>query len=587
MSEVCLFRSLKEIDEHDHHLRISHSQASNLYFDKREKYKQQRTLFAEQKMNKLFCILSLLTLSPVWPFLPSPSAPVSQRFIARSRGGTPLFAASRRRDNQSRLPPRRRHNQSKRYRKEYLEAPTVALIESEPGTLKTSQLLELSSLMTAWSDQAARNREAPLILESLLKRLLDEREAGNEAALVTTNHYNCVIDGWAAQTKGKGKFATDAAKRARAILLLMQRNYERYGHLCKPNAQAFDTVLRALAKAGDHRRCEYTLRWMDVLHEIGKNPSAKPTIHSYISLMDAIANSGQPDAGEQVEALIKIVRKKGLMAGTLCYTIAIKAWNRAKRGRDGAEATQRILDEMPPQPSIYTYSGVINAWAKSGLHSLGALRAEAILRRIKSDSRVQLNQVVYNGCMDAWRRSGNVAAVRRSETLLAEMTELGVEIDLVTYNTYIHVLATHGGVSGMADKANDVLCMLEEKARRRPKLAPNIFSYNKVGEAWAKSNDENAPAQAFEVLKRVLNNPAVQPNTFTLNQVLLAFSNSNTPRVAEKVEKLLVELRESYVAGLIPVEPDVGGYSVAINAWARSGSRDADPLLAQALMATE
>ena len=262
----------------------------------------------------------------------------------------------------------------------WLQRTTNTLLETEPGSLVKGKWHELVSMMTAWSRRLEEDRNAPFILEKLLKRMIDEQRAGNMECNPTTDHYNFVIDGWAAATSEYGRAAS---RRARQILHLLQRTYaaEQDPEL-RPNAHSFLMVLKAASKTEKAPVARETLRWMEQLYSSGQNPDAKPTMAAYVTVLDAFAKSGMKDAGNLAEEVIQQMNATGLVPLTLCYNMAIKAWIKSQRGRQSAEHAERILYEMQSPADAVTYSSVIHAWAISGMNVHAAERAEDILLKI-------------------------------------------------------------------------------------------------------------------------------------------------------------------------------------------------------------
>ena len=66
-----------------------------------------------------------------------------------------------------------------------------------------------------FGDDPGHGLECALAVEGLLKRLVDERSAGNEGAAVTTVDYNSVLRGWANSDRGGA-----AAQRAEQVIAL-------------------------------------------------------------------------------------------------------------------------------------------------------------------------------------------------------------------------------------------------------------------------------------------------------------------------------------------------------------------------------
>ena len=66
---------------------------------------------------------------------------------------------------------------------------------------------------SAWANRdVVGGRERAILQESLLKRMIDERNAGNDGAIARTEDYNAVMKSWA--TSGENGAA--AALRVRA-----------------------------------------------------------------------------------------------------------------------------------------------------------------------------------------------------------------------------------------------------------------------------------------------------------------------------------------------------------------------------------
>ena len=123
----------------------------------------------------------------------------------------------------------------------WLRRVTKNLLDGElfpPGSLVKGKWHELSSMMLAWSrfvkdgtfdrvlellasqqnkqqDKQGQltvdgtNRMTPaVIIEGLLKRIIDEQEAGNTDVVVTVNLYNMAIEAWAAAAGRSGRKET-------------------------------------------------------------------------------------------------------------------------------------------------------------------------------------------------------------------------------------------------------------------------------------------------------------------------------------------------------------------------------------------
>lgn len=463
------------------------------------------------------------------------------------------------------------------HRHEWLRQASQGLLTSSPGTLYKGKWHELTSLMTAWVAFAKDDPSAPVLAECLLKRLMDERRAGNVDVQVTTDVYNTVLEAWfhRASTSKEGKLA---ARRARDILLSLQKSFmETHDERTLPDSKSFILVLHALSKAEDSAGSKNMLKWMEKLYDNGHNDGAKLSISAYAHALNAIASTGKDDVGMEAERVLKHMNATGVEPTTLCYTTVMKAWIKAGRvtrnGRQSAEHAERIMEEMHTKPDAYTYTTVINAWAQSGQKEYAAERAEEILNRLENDPNVKSDVHAYTACMSAWVKSYNPKAVERIEALMERMEALDhVEPNLFACNTYIHALSVHGSTRGMAKRANDLLMSLERRYQSGEiDFAPNIFSYNLVLEAWARSSEDDASARAVEVLKSLLKTQRMKPDRFSFNQVLMSFSRSSLTGSARKAEEVLKYMKDAFEAGRINDRPGAVEYSAVITAHARNG----------------
>jgi hypothetical protein len=559
--------------------------------------------------------------------------------ISQGRGGVTGF----RNTNNNNSPYAYFSETEREQRRAWLEQATNRLIETKPGTLNRGKWHELASMLHAWSKHVkdgTNNHMVPMYMERILKRLLDERRAGNEEAKVDIGMYNILLDAWAcaalfpqprstaattpssfsssswasspASTPATGSSRQIASQRAREILVLLQETYEakeqqqhedananRVASL-QPNEESFRVVFYVVCKIEGAQIARRVLAWMEYLSKVGKNVHAKPKRGQYITLLDSYANSRDDNAGQLAEGFLRHMTKTGVPPDTTCYNIAIKAWTRAKRGRESAEHADQILSDMTAPKDIVTYSSVISAWAASGMKSHAVARAEELLRAIEDTPGLEANTVVLNTVMSTWTKSRNPGAVNRTAELLDYMEQQSASAssaksdptvpkpDLISYNTHIHALSLHAAnYPSYAPRAQQLLESLDERYKRGEiSFAPNLFSYNLVIDAWAKSRAPDAAFNAVNVLRKLISDPTTpEPDTFSFNQVLSALSKSLKPDAAQLADNLLTYMEESYQLKLYKqVKPDVIGYASVITALARSrdtpnGAERAEELL--------
>ena len=523
--------------------------------------------------------------------------PVRKTFLAARQP----YAGHREQRNQNASGPQRYRRNDKRRsfispednstpeERAWLVQTTQILLGTQAGTLVKGKWHEVVSMLRAWSRRSKFDKEAPLIVERLLKRLLDERAAGNTEAKVTTELYNILLDSWACAAIFGTHSPAVASQRGREILVSLQETFEREADPdLRPDADSFYLVFQAVCRTEGPLISRRLLAWMEYLHKVGKNESAKPSRRQYISLLDAYANSKGENAGLLTEGFIRHMNATGIVPDTYCYNIAIKAWARAKRGRESAEHADRILEEMEAPKDLVTYSSVIAAWAASGMRSHAVARAEELLQDIENTPGLEANTIVMNSVMSTWVKSRNPAAVNRTAEMLDRMEQSSnCRPDLFSYNTHLHALSMHAQRTGYARRASDLLEELQRRsAAGESHLRPNLFSYNVVIDAWSKANEYDAAWSALKILRNMIDGQGPQPDNFSFNQVLSALSRSSRPGAAQHAERLFQYLIQAH--RLQPqknARPDVVGCTSVIVALSRSGEADgaerAESLLSQ------
>lgn len=534
--------------------------------------------------------------------------------------------------------------QMERYR--YLHDATLRLLnvqEFPPGSLIKGKWHELYSMLVAWSKwistdiellshdtrrgdhivSYAHPTDVPLLVESILKRIIDEQAAGNTNVKITTHMYNTILDTWLAtihktsvlkreydkvESEEKGTMCMIAAERSFEILKKMQSEYElTKDDGIKPNFFSFLTVLKSWLKAcsmtcipsseknvSSHlasRKAHQTLQWMEYLARSGRNENAKPNLLAYTMVLDAYAKSGEKDAGTKAEALLRHMQKENIELNLFSYNLVINAYTRQGRRGGAVDNAERILHEVEDiyqqtgnpamKPDVVTYTSLVTAWANSNRRGYGANRAEEILNRMIM-AGCEPNTVTFNAVLKAWCRSAEMDASERALDIFKRMEmehakgNPNVKSDRITFNTLIHTLAK-SGKSKHLQRAEELLEIMETS--KEEGVSPNSFSYNTIIEGWSKVRDGNGAYKAYCVLQKLLaaekSGKGIHADSFSFNNVIFALSRSGLKSSALRAEGLLQFMEKEHKSGNTRIQPDVFGYSATIHAWASSGDKDA------------
>ena len=91
-----------------------------------------------------------------------------------------------------------------RTQRAFLRRLTDDICNTDPGALTPMMVSSAPALMSAWANEVDRRgevggggRERAMAVEGLLKRMIDERRAGNADAIARTEDYNAVMKSWA------------------------------------------------------------------------------------------------------------------------------------------------------------------------------------------------------------------------------------------------------------------------------------------------------------------------------------------------------------------------------------------------------
>lgn len=461
------------------------------------------------------------------------------------------------------------------------------MLQTTPGSLQKGKWHELVSLLKAWSKRSKIDEDAPLYVEQLLQRLTLERVSGNPEAMADTELYNILLDTWACAALFLTPESSEtASKRAREILKRFQENSSNEDDpnaLFRPNEQSFAMVFDVVNRIEGPTETRRLLGWMENLYSTGENPQAKPILKHYHMLLDSYANSRDDNAGLLAQGLVRHMRSTRIVEpDTVCYNLAIKAWLRARKGRQSAEHAQQILEEMDAPRDIVTYSSVIATWGASGMRSHAVDSAEKLLKELEGEG-LQPNTVVLNTVMSTWVKSKDILAPRRTQELLHRMMEESKDKkcapDLISYNTHIHALSQHGSRPGNAQEANDVLDQMEAAYKEgKVSFRPNLFTYNLVIDGWSRLDEPEAAFNAVRVLRRlILSKETPDPDTYSFNQAFAGLSKSQKSGAAATLAvPLLQYMEEAHRLKMHKnVSPDVYTYTSVILALTRSQETDA------------
>jgi len=132
------------------------------------------------------------------------------------------------------------HQTPKMKKREWLVRMNRRLNEIPVGKINPDTL-PITAIMNAWAK--TKSAEGADMVEMWLKRVKQDKEAGNDQVEITTKMYTMAVDAWA-KSGEKG-----AAKRAESILHDLNQSYQESGHdeSLKPTTGIFNAVINAVS----------------------------------------------------------------------------------------------------------------------------------------------------------------------------------------------------------------------------------------------------------------------------------------------------------------------------------------------------
>jgi pentatricopeptide repeat protein len=177
-----------------------------------------------------------------------------------------------------------------------------------------------------------------------------------------------------------------------------------------------------------------------------------------------------------------------------------------KKTVDGAETIDKLLDTLEGlsdtgENHYYKlhcghYTIAVTAWSRSG-HPESAERATLVVNRMK-DRNIELNAVTYNTWMTAHAIQNNVSKV---EEILRDMEEkIPNEIRAKDYNVLIFAYARQG----RAKEAEQIVkSMVDRYSSGESLVLPDLVTYSMLLDAWSRSGEEGRGTRAETILDSI------------------------------------------------------------------------------------
>lgn len=365
----------------------------------------------------------------------------------------------------------------------------------------------------------------------------------------------------------------------------------------QPNIQSVSLLLLAYSKVGTIDAAEKAER---ILNESLPLLGLKPNLYSYNNCISCWAKASSPKTRipvERASALFQeISNVHGMKPDAFAYSALINAW--ARHGN--AKQAQSLLDELwnkykasqasgdkdanAYKPTVQTLTSVLHAWSE-----FYPQQAEALLQRMEKDYDVIPNVYSYSVVLNAWAKNASSPkypdAPDRALLILNSMTgssskanDKRVRPNIISYTTVLQAFAKQG-------RAREAEALLERMLGDNDSLpSPDLRAFSAVLHAWSKSKDPQAAERAEAFLMQMhimyqskqLDNP---PNVYCYTNVLSCFAKSRKPgsgtralAILQSMMKGNYDLEGSEKRSHVSVVPNLVSYNNVLNALANETS---------------
>ena len=289
---------------------------------------------------------------------------------------------------------------------------------------------------------------------------------------------------------------------------------------------------------------------------------------------------------------------------------AISKWSR-RTERDAPDRGEELLERMIQETvagnphaelTVTMFNAAMNGFAKRG----DPTGVQRILRRMETLRSTHPHRLSHlkpdvfsmSTLATAWAKSRSPEAADRAQSILHYMEVKNVSPNRITYNAVLNALAS-GSQVDKAIRAEDIVHRMKEQSMEGDDCQPDIYSYQSLIQAWAKTPLPGSPQKAERILRYMdeqseKGNMGLSPNVYCftsksiwvpcffflrdalsnlvpLNHVLLAtihaWAKSTEKNRAKCAYELLQHMTKRYLENYSTrVKPNVVAFTAVLNA---------------------
>ena len=455
--------------------------------------------------------------------------------------------------------------------------------------------ITFNSILTGW--EKTKSTIGGQKATSVLHKMIGLYRLGNHAVKPDSLSFNmtisAIINGYHPPNDINGQSNTNITRDVRKIydeMIYFHKHEDRY---IKPNVSTLNNVLNAYAKSNSHKSAQMGLDLLRHTQSMYNNKELDilPNTTSYNIIIGALSSTSDNQSSSHTDDDSTINLIEELM--------------------DEMESSYTTGSNIDAKVDTVTYNSLIRTYCCLKDKTKSALRADSVLKKMtdlyeKGNKSVQPDNVSFNSVISAYAKMPSKDAAQKASDVLHRMQafhdagHIDVKPDTVSISLIISALlqsAKFGADKAMmANQALAILKRMEDLYKFGStesydrKTKPDAITYTSTIECLVIAGGKGCGEKAEQILKSMeemyfhddMASDDLKPDTTSYNAVLRAYANSGERDAAEKTETFLkrmmnnnVEERAGRRESVLHVQPNVLSFGVVIDAWAKSGERNA------------
>jgi hypothetical protein len=342
----------------------------------------------------------------------------------------------------------------------------------------------------------------------------------------------------------------------------------------EPNASHYGALILIWSRNASNQSADKAaevLENLEAKYQETGDDSLKPLERDYTAVIAAYGRSrGDRQAAEKADAIFERM-KEYYEPDSRSYNAIL---NVVANGRsvESAEKAETILGELElladysPEsgavnPSIYTYTAVVQAWSKSKSADAPE-RAAEVVQRLEDkfietgDPTLCPDPIMYGLLISAWSKSRRPDAGDKAEEILGKVKDIESQTGshLLNAVVYTNVIMSHwkSGDRYAAEKAVSLLQEMKDRvAQGDTDCIPDVVTYTIVIQSWARSPSPGKAVHAWNLLTEMCDewkggNLKVKPNVISFTACLnaCAYTRGSAEQRKKAVETALLAMNE-------------------------------------------